>query len=259
MDIDNTESDANIPAVQANEHTVTIKKSTLTLVGACLAFLVVGYFLGVTFGGAKITGAATGNQQGTGGSGSGGGTGSSQPVFDLSLAPFEGSQAATVVIVEYSDFQCPFCGRFYDQAYQSLKKDYIDTGKVKLYFKQFPLEQIHPNARKAGEASLCAQDQNGFWAFHDALFKNQEAWADLDATGAASAFKQYASDLGLDAAKFGTCLDSGVKSAQVDKDLGEGVQNGVQGTPTFFINGRELVGAQPFSAFKTIIDAELAK
>ncbi len=161
--------------------------------------------------------------------------------------PARGPTDAKVTIVEFSDFQCPYCGAAYTTVEQ-LMQQY--AGKVKLVFRQFPLP-IHPQAEKAAEASLCAQDQGKFWEFHDLLFKNQKK---LDV----SDLKTYAGSAGLDAAKFATCLDSGEKKKQVDQDLEAGQAAGVNGTPAFFINGVFLNGAMPIEEFKKVIDPELA-
>ena len=161
--------------------------------------------------------------------------------------PARGPADAKVTIVEFSDFQCPYCGAAYTTVEQ-LMQQY--AGKVKLVFRQFPLP-IHPQAEKAAEASLCAQQQGKFWEFYDLLFKNQKK---LDI----SDLKTYASSAGLDAAKFAACLDSGETKKQVDQDLEAGQAAGVNGTPAFFINGVFLNGAMPIEEFKKVIDPELA-
>lgn len=162
-----------------------------------------------------------------------------------------GSANAPVEIIEFSDYQCPFCGSFVTQTLPSLKQKYIDTGKVKLIYRDFPLP-FHANAQKAAEAAECAGEQGKYYEMHDKIFGNQSAITVPD-------LKNYAAQIGLDTAKFNTCLDSGAMASEVTKDLADGTAYGVSGTPTFFINGRELVGAQPFSAFETAINAELAR
>ncbi|MFP2960145.1 thioredoxin domain-containing protein [Myxococcus sp. 1LA] len=157
-----------------------------------------------------------------------------------------GPEGAPVTIVEFSDFQCPFCSRA-NPALAQVQQEYGD--KVRIVFRHFPLD-FHKEAPKASEASLCAGDQGKFWEMHDALFANQQALG-------VDALKKHAADLKLDTAKFNACLDSGEKGAIVQKDLAEGKQAGVTGTPAFFINGILLSGAQPFDEFKSIIDAEL--
>ncbi len=168
--------------------------------------------------------------------------------------PAIGSENAKVVIVEFSDFQCPFCERFAEETLPALKETYIDTGKVRLIYRDFPLSSIHPEAQKAAEAAECADDQGKFWEYHDVLFENRMSWTGV---GAAK-FKEYASDLGLDTNAFDECLDSDKYADEVTSDMNAGSSVGVTGTPTFFINGQKLVGAQPFASFEAAIEAELA-
>jgi len=169
-----------------------------------------------------------------------------QPTFDLAGKTPRGDASAKVTIVEYSDFQCPYCSRAVPTVEQILK-DY--DGEVKVYFKHFPLG-FHQYAEKAAEAAECASDQGKFWEYHDKLFANQQALTTTD-------LKKYAGDLGLDTTKFNTCLDTGAKESAVQADFDEGTANGIQGTPSFFINGEVVVGAQPYDAFKTVIDDAL--
>jgi len=165
--------------------------------------------------------------------------------------PYLGSPDAKVTVVEYSDFQCPFCTRAFPTVKQVLK-DY--NGKIKFYYKHFPLS-FHQNAQKAAEAYECALDQGKQWEYHDKLFENSQG----DGSGLnVPDLKRYAAELELDATAFNSCLDGGQKASKVGADTAEGSQNGVSGTPTFFINGEALVGAQPYSAFKAVIDAKLA-
>lgn len=177
------------------------------------------------------------------------------PVIDMKKLvdddPVEGKSDAPVTIIEFSDFQCPFCGRFYSQTLLQLRKEYVDTGKVKVIYRDFPLS-FHPEAQKAAEAAECADEQGKFWKMHDKIFENQE-------TMGLASYKKWATEFGLDSAKFNQCLDSGKYVSEVQKDFSDGQSAGVSGTPTFFINGQEVVGAQPFSVFKQVIDAELAK
>lgn len=165
-----------------------------------------------------------------------------------------GKKDAKVTLIEFTDYQCPFCGRHFTQTFGQIKKEYVDTGKVKYIVRDFPLS-IHPNAPKAAEATECAHAQGKFWEMHETIFSKQSLWS--SAPSATDLFKQYASDLGLDGAKFATCLDSGKFTAETQKDFADGSASGVTGTPAFFINGKKLSGAQPFAAFKAAIDAEL--
>jgi len=163
----------------------------------------------------------------------------------------KGNKDAPITIVEFSDFECPFCARFYEQTLPQLTKEYIDTGKVKLVYRDFPLS-FHANAQKAAEASECAHEQGKFWEMHDKLFGS-------GVVGGTTTFKLYAKDLGLDQAKFDNCLDSGKYVNEISKDLQDGSKYGVSGTPGFFVNGVPLIGAQPFEAFRAIIEEELKK
>ena len=162
--------------------------------------------------------------------------------------PARGPTNAPVTIVEFSDFQCPYCGREYP-VIERLMKEY--DGKVRLVFRHYPLD-FHPFARKAAEAGACAQDQGKFWELHDKMFTNQGKLAVADLKG-------YAKLLGMDAPKFDKCLDSGEKKALVDDDLKAGSAAGVNGTPAFFINGIFVNGAQPYEHMKQAVDRELRK
>lgn len=162
----------------------------------------------------------------------------------------KGDADAPVTIVEFSDYECPFCARFYEQTYKQIKSKYIDTGKVKLVYRDFPLS-FHPQAQKAAEAAECAGEQGNYYDMHDKLFEDGVA-------GGVSSFKAYAKEIGLDTAKFDSCLDNGDMASEVQKDFLDGQQAGIQGTPGFFVNGVPISGAQPFSVFEQIIEAELS-
>ena len=162
--------------------------------------------------------------------------------------PARGPANAAVTIVEFSDFQCPYCGREFP-VIERLMKEY--DGKVRLVFRHFPLD-FHPFAAKAAEAGMCAQDQGKFWELHDKMFTNQQKLAVEDLKG-------YAKSLGMDAAKFDKCLDSGEKKPAVDEDMKAGTAAGVNGTPAFFINGLFVNGAQPYEQMKQTIDRELKR
>ena len=163
--------------------------------------------------------------------------------------PVKGSDNAPVTIIEFSDFQCPYCGKFYEETLPQITETYIETGKVKLVFRDFPLN-FHQYAQKASEAAECADEQGKFWEYHNILFENQDALTIDD-------LKQYASDLNLDTEQFNECLDSGKYEEEVKSDMEDGSSYGVSGTPAFFINGQLLSGAQPFSAFQSVIEQEL--
>jgi len=163
-------------------------------------------------------------------------------------APARGPETAPITIVEFSDFQCPYCVRA-QPTLRRLRETYGD--KLRFVFLDFPLE-IHPQAPKAHEAAACASDQGKFWPMYDRLFASG---GKLDVAD----LKTYAGELGLDGAAFGTCLESGRHAPATEAALQEGQRHGVTGTPAFFINGRLLVGAQPFEAFAQVIDDELSR
>lgn len=170
-----------------------------------------------------------------------------------------GNPNAPVTLIEFSDFQCPFCRKFYKETLPQIKKDYIATGKVKLVYRDFPLVQIHPGATLAAESAECAKDLGKFWEMHDAIFDEQEKQGSGTVQFTADDVKKWAGNIGLDTTKFNQCLDSGKYKQEVEKDLADGAAAGVNGTPATFINGRLVSGAQPFAAFKVIIDEELKK
>ena len=163
--------------------------------------------------------------------------------------PSRGPADAKVTIVEFSDFECPYCGGLFPTLKQ-VEKNYAQ--QVRIVYRQFPLANIHPHAQKAAEASLCANEQQKFWEFHDSMFSNQSELSVAD-------LKQRAVDLKLEAQAFNQCLDSGRQAASIQADIQEGARNGVTGTPAIFINGRLLSGNQPYSEIKEIIDDELQR
>jgi protein-disulfide isomerase len=167
---------------------------------------------------------------------------------DITGSPVKGSPKAPVTIVVFSDFQCPFCGRA-EPTVKQIEDEYKD--KVKVVWKNQPLP-FHPNAMPAAKAAMAAYKQGKFWEMHDKLFSNQQALSD-------AIYAQYAKELGLDMAKFNADLNSPEIAASIQKDMQQGGSLGANGTPTFFINGRQLVGAQPADQFKQIIDDELKK
>lgn len=172
----------------------------------------------------------------------------------------KGDEDAKLTIIEFSDFECPFCGRFFTDALPQITKNYIDTGKVKLIYKDFPLP-FHPSAHISAEAAECAKEQGKFWEFHDMLFNKQTEWANLGPGVSVPKFKQFASDIGLDSKQFDSCLDTNKYADEVDDDIAE-AGSFVSGTPTFLIGNdkdgyKVLVGAQPFAAFQQIIEDAL--
>jgi len=167
--------------------------------------------------------------------------------LDLAGEPFKGPATAPVTIVEFSDFECPFCARLLPTL-DRIAKSYDD--KVRIVYKQFPLRRLHLNAQKAGEASLCAHDQGKFWPLHDAMFADQAALGVEDLRAKAEA-------AGLDMDAFSECLDSGRYADAVEDDLRQGTIAGVSGTPALFVNGRLLSGAVPYETLAETIDEEL--
>ncbi len=162
---------------------------------------------------------------------------------DLSGAYSQGSANAKITLVEYSDFQCPFCSRALPTV-KALQQKYGND--LRFVYKHFPLS-FHPNAQPAAEASECAGEQGKFFEFHDLLFANQESLSTAN-------YKKWAGDLKLDQAKFDSCVDSSKYKQKVQDDFNEGQRDGVSGTPSFYVNGQQIVGAQPAQAFESIID-----
>lgn len=162
-------------------------------------------------------------------------------------------------IVEFSDFQCPYCKGFWEDALAEIKKEYVETGKAEFSYRHYPLKEIHPNAQKAAEASECASEQGNFWGYHDELFKNQADWEALSDTEAQTKFAEYANNLGLNGASLAECVSSGKMKPKVDADLADGEAAGVDGTPATFINGILISGAAPYADFKAEIEKQLAE
>jgi protein-disulfide isomerase len=161
-------------------------------------------------------------------------------------SPARGSARAPIELIEFSDFQCPFCQRA-DPTVRQLLSTYGD--RIRLVYRHYPLPN-HPNALPAAEAAACAAEQGQFWPYHDRLFANPSKLGDAD-------LKQHAAELGLNAAQFNSCVDTHKHKAEVDADVKAGEEAGVSGTPAFFVNGRMISGAQPFDVFKKVIDEEL--
>ena len=162
--------------------------------------------------------------------------------------PSIGPEDAPVTIVEFSDYQCPYCASWYQQTFDRLIANY--PGQIRFVYRDLPLP-MHPEAIPAAEAANCAGEQGAYWKFHDALFSGQY---DLGR----AAYEQYAADLGLEPAAFTACLDDHRTQDEVRADAADATRLGLTGTPSFVINGRILIGALPFEDFKAIIDEELA-
>lgn len=187
----------------------------------------------------------------------------SQPIMiSLGDDPIKGDPNAPISIVEFSDFQCPFCARFHSNTLPQIEQNYLSTGKVNFVYRDFPIESIHPNALSAALASECADDQEKFWEYHDKLFQNQKSWQGLEIQNSITTFKEYAQELGLNMEEFNSCLDSGKYSQEISNDLQDGRNYGVTGTPGFFVGNEKIgftkiIGAQPFSVFQNVLDNQL--
>jgi protein-disulfide isomerase len=174
-------------------------------------------------------------------------------------SPFKGKVDAPITVVEYSDYQCPFCARSYRDVMPKLQEEYIDTGKLRFVMREYPLSSIHKNATNASMAALCADDQGKYWEMHDLLFENQKQLG-------VDNLKSFASTIGLDTASFNECLDSKKTSGQVQKDMASASKLGMGGTPGFFIGLTDLTdpdkvelsvylkGAKPIDSFRASID-----
>lgn len=228
------------------KETVEIDKSTLKNwgIGLLAVLLVVAIFTGGFGIAKKDTGKAVANPD----------NGNAAPTVNMKDLLDDdavlGDPNAPVTIVEFSDYECPFCQRFYVQTFGQIKENYIDTGKVKLIYRDFPLS-FHEHAEKAAEAAECAGEQGKYYEMGDKLFSE-------GVDGGVDSFKQYAVDLGLDTDAFNTCLDSGQMASEIQKDMVAGQKAGVQGTPSFFIDGEMITGAQPYSVFEDAIEKALA-
>jgi len=159
-----------------------------------------------------------------------------------------GPADAPITIVEFSDYQCPFCRRWHDEVYEKLLAAY--PGKIKFVYRNLPLTSIHPDAQGAAEAALCAGEQNVYWQYHDKLFSSEVLGSGV--------YTQYAKELNLDMTAFENCTSTEKYRAKIQADSDFALNLGVNSTPTFFINGLAVVGAQPIDVFKQIIDKELA-
>lgn len=166
--------------------------------------------------------------------------------------PVKGDDKAPVTIIEFSDYECPFCGRFFRDTLPQITEKYIDTGKVKYVFRDFPLS-FHPNAKPAANAAECVREQGGdemYFEYHDVLFTNQTALG-------VDKLKGYAADFDIDQSEFASCVDEGKFNTEVDADFADGQKAGVRGTPGFFVNGIPISGAQPYAVFESAIEDEL--
>jgi len=227
----------------ADEISVVIGKKTIVYVILAVVFFAAGFSTRTVIGGNGWSAQMVEDKPAAPS-----GTASVQSSAGADSDPWIGGENAEVEIVEFSDFECSFCSRAVSTVKQILS-EYGD--RVRIVYRDFPLG-FHANAQKAAEAAECADEQGRFWEYHDKLFENQRS------LGVAN-LKRYASELGLDTPAFDECLDSNAMADEVKADFADGQAAGVSGTPTFFVNGNIVVGAQPFEAFKQIIDQELGE
>ncbi len=171
--------------------------------------------------------------------------------------PFLGKANAPVTMIEFSDFQCPFCRKFWREAFSQIKKNYIDSGQVKFVYRDFPIASLHPAAEAAAYAGECAQEQGKFWQMHDKIFEEQDRQGQGTITFGVADLKNWAREIGLSEEEFNSCLDSQKYREEVQRDLEAGLAAGVAGTPTFYLNGRVVRGALEYEQFAKVIEEEL--
>ncbi len=162
--------------------------------------------------------------------------------------PSLGAEDAPITIIEFSDYECPYCARWYNEVLSQLLRDY--EGKIRFVYKDFPLKSLHANAVSAAEAAHCAGEQGYYWQFHNALFEGAYGMGN-------PAYEQYAQAIGADLPSFQQCVQERHYAAEVEEDFQFAVQLGVSSTPKFFLNGLAVVGAQPYSVFQQLIEQEL--
>ena len=168
-----------------------------------------------------------------------------------------GAESAPVWLVEVSDFQCPYCKQWHDQSFAIIDREYVQTGKVRLAYLNYPLSSMHRNARAAAEAAMCASVQNRFWALHESLFEAQSRWSEAD--NPIPTFDSLAVAAGVSAPAWRQCMSSHATAPLIDADRDRTGSAGVRSTPTFFVGDRLLAGAYPVDSFRVVIDAALAK
>ena len=237
------------PAV-IQEDTFTFKRSHFYAVLTVLAFAA-GILLGYVVWGMDAAGAATTSPQTSGALSEAPVTSEPQYTrYDIPTDNFYalGPSDAPITIVEFSDYECPFCRRWHAEVYKPLLAAY--PGKIRLVYRNLPLTSIHPDAMGAAEAAMCAGEQDVYWKYHDKLFSSE--------TLGDTVYLQYAKDLGLNMTTFQSCLTDHKYQNTIQADSDFAVNLGIRSTPTFFINGLAIVGAQPLDVFKQVIDKELA-
>jgi len=238
-----------------------MNKSQLILPGAILiaAFLISGSLIYTNSDKLSDGGGAAQIKQGAENAGEG-------RLIDVSIDDdaMLGDKDAKVTIIEFSDYQCPFCRIFWKEAFTQIKEQYLNTGKARFVFRDFPLS-FHPSAQVSAEAAECAGEQNKYWEFHDKIFGEQEKMGQGTIQYTESDIKKWGREIGLNETEFNQCVDSGKYKEEVQKDIADGSAAGVNGVPSIFINGRfvatsdgQSVGAAPFAVFKAIIEEALA-
>jgi len=245
---------AKLPYIE-DEDTITFKRSHFYSVLSVLTFLG-GLFIGYVIWGSGLFLSGSGANSVT--TDQAGGPVveapvTAQPKYTRYDIPTEGHYSigpadAPITIVEFSDYQCPYCKRWHEQVYTSLMNAY--PGKIRLVYRNLPLTSIHPDAQAAAEAAMCAGEQGAYWNYHDKLFGGNSLSSNI--------YDQYAQELNLDMTAFANCVSTGKYRQTIKEDSGFALNMGIQSTPTFFVNGLAVVGAQPLDVFTQIIDKELA-
>ena len=182
---------------------------------------------------------------------------SAQKFIGVDDDPQLGPSSAKVTIIEFADYQCPNCRAFWRETLPRIKKEYVDTGKVRIVFRDFPIQEIHPEATITAIAAECAEDQGKYFEFHDKVYREQDRRGRDVVRYRVNDLKRWATEIGLDPAPFNECVDSERHKEEVAKDFKNGADVGINGTPIFFINGRMIAGAQPFGNFQRVIEEEL--
>ena len=243
---------------EQKEETITLKKTTIWKISAVvlgILFIISIFTGGFGFRDNAPTGGTVLDD-----------TGNNEPTIIAKVSvdddPVLGNKNAPVTIIEFSDYQCPFCRRSYTQVYSLLKENFINTDKAKLVFRDFPLTSIHPGALPAAEAAECGDEQGKYWEMHDKIFDEQNKFGQGTVPFTNDDLKKWASEIGLSTGDFNSCLDSGKYKSEVEKDFSDGNAYGVSGTPTYFIgndkDGYVIVGgAQPYQVFEQAINQYL--
>ncbi len=175
------------------------------------------------------------------------------PLDDLRAERTRGRADAPVTMYEISDFECPFCGQFWRETLPEIERDYVATGKLKLIFVNMPLTSLHPNAEPAAELAMCAAKQHRFWQMHDLLFRKQDDWADLKEPG--PFFLGLGDSLRLNRGQLQECLRTKAMRPVIEADFDGSRRSGAISTPTFYVEGQLIVGAQPYALFKQVLDS----